>query len=822
MGVFGGKKTHVASTCYNLAGDVTDRPDYLKSVVVGAVIAGNPKNSLGDAIRSAYQNGPNTKIRAYHRWAEQSYNAALGMEATSVAGEPDVDPATVAAHIPHDVGNTVSIQSVSVDPADHEIWAEQWMLENHPDLFTDTWFSDYDEIAGEIVVTLPDTTTHSFVPTDFDKESLYISAVYNEVVTGAVEPTETGSTTALGSGDSFPSLSGWATVSFVSTPHSLPEPWTETHGVYSKTHLIGDDGTGLVYSVFSEMYQDQDGHDDGFGNIVLDRTWRIDTTQTTVVGYSPLKIFIYQVGSGTTALDDLVINTSEDADDFLPPIPVRINNQFLSDSYLSDEYVAAKAAYKKLMGKNRFDELISTLEDNDNLSDIDFAYVVPGVSLNVVDNSCRKYLYKFFASQSSLYTDADYDPWRDSITAGQEEMDDWTAWLLAQGLPGDPLYGTPEPTRGSYATAPLNQVRLRTTASGLGYDTRISWQSINEETHSGLSKPDAKVGEVWFSQGTVVNDAGSIYGGSLGELSAEDRNNRDLHINWQTGPSSWRSVTIRGLVHRNYVYGGKYVEIKAEEAMDDAEESGFLVPIHYETWRTMSARDSTQVTSACVFLVINSYQIVKQPWYATGIFKVFAFAALVVVTILYPPAGLAGAGWITTTIYVAGNIVATIIISKITTVVAVSLFGEKYGQIVAMIATFVMMNPEAFFQNGAINLAKLASADTLIALTSAVGDGVSAMIRVEAAKTAAETQGVIAEYETQSKLIASMYAKNIGDPGTIDPMSLTDTSNAVGFVVEPSGVYLGRTLMTGSDIAELSFSLLSDFTSLTLNTELPV
>jgi len=41
MGLFGSKKIYVASTVQNMAGDELKRPNYLKTTVIGNVIANN-------------------------------------------------------------------------------------------------------------------------------------------------------------------------------------------------------------------------------------------------------------------------------------------------------------------------------------------------------------------------------------------------------------------------------------------------------------------------------------------------------------------------------------------------------------------------------------------------------------------------------------------------------------------------------------------------------------------------------------------------------------------------------------------------------------
>lgn len=813
MGLFGGKKTYVASTCYNLAGDETTRPDYMKSMVVSSVIGSNSKDSVADALRTGYLNGPGIKLRSFYRWADDHYNSTVGLSASGLSGAPDIDPSVVASAI----GGTISMQMVRSGPADYEIWAEKWVLDNHPELFTDTWSSDFDDTTGQVTVTLPDTSTHSFSPAGFVKSAYYIYAAYNAVTTGTAGPVVTGPLITLAPGDPFPSTTGW-TVD-VSSP---------SHSIYSKLGPVLTDGAGRLYQVKSVMSQNDDG---------TTRTHQTSTQEIDTRAWSPLMIFIYRVGSGNWSLDAQVSVTSA-VGGFFPAIPVRLDNKFVSSTYLPTQYEAAQKAYKKLTGGGKFDDLITKLQDNSSLGDIDYAYVVPGVSLNVKDNSGRKYLYEFFlnAMSTSAYGESDYSSWASGVGSAASGMDAWKTWLDDQGT-GGPLDGTPEPTRPSYGSAARNEIRVRLTATSLGYDTRISWKSIKQETGSGLGKPGAKVGDVWLQKGGVFAEAGGSFSGGIGGLiSSLEAQSDDLFIYWQTGASSWKKLTIRGLVHQNYVYQGKYVEIKAHEAMDDEDESGFIVPIHYETWRGMSIKDTTQMSTACIFLVLNSYKVVKQKWYQTGIFKILLFIVVVAVSIIFPPAAGPGSGILgggaavgaalgftalaAVIVGAVANALAAMILMKIIGMASVAVFGDKLGAIFSMIASFMALQIGTGLQSGLTvsqAITQLMNPMSLLSLTTSVGQGVAGYIQAGVQDTLAEIQDVSKQYQQESNAISRLYEQNIGyGRGVFDPTQLQSSGQ---WFVESGETFLARTLVTGSDLAELSISLLSNFSELTLSTE---
>lgn len=820
MSLFGGKKkTYVSSVCYNLAGDEQLRPNYLKTMVAGNVI-GSSGQSIADSIRRGMLTGPSIKLRSFYRWAEDNYNDVIDLEASGLSGAPDINKSIVEAHI----GGSVSVQLIQTGPADYEAWAEQWMLNNYPAEFLSVWSTDYDDTTSQITVTRAGGAgSTTFTPANFNKNALYIYATYNEVSEGVPGSTVTDPLVTLAPGASFPSTAGWTTVSYTSVSHATPVPWTETHGVYEKTDPPVNNGSGTITEIYRVMYQDQIDPDT--------KTYQLSQRTDTLHSTSPLKVMIYRMGSGNLVLDAQV--TSNSVGGFFPPVLVRLDNNFISSSYLPDQYDAAKKAYKRLTGGGNFDDLVTKLEDNESLGDIDYAYVVPGVSLNVRENSCKKYLYKFFqgAMATDLYGSAAYASWIAGVSASVEDMDTWVTWANSQGT-GGPLDGAPAPPRASYGSGARNEIRLRMANAALGYDTRIAWKSIEEEIGSGLGKVGATPGEVWLEKGAASAEAGPGYSGLLGVINDLAAQTQDLRIYWQTDADTWRKLTIRGLVHQNFIYKGKYVEILAHEALDDIEESGFIVPIHYETWRSMSLKDTTQMSTACIFVVLNSYQIVKQKWYQTGFFKVLLFIAIVAIAVIFPPGGFLGgstaAGFSLGFTYLAIlqtalTVLVGMIVTAIITKVAIAAFGEKVGAIVAAVLSLVTLQVGSSLQSGLTiqqAFTNLMNPVSLMYLSNAVGQGVAGVIRVGIQETLAKTQDMLGEYANQSKTISQLYEENIGyGRGLIDPTMLQGTDQ---WYVESGDTFLARTLMTGSDIAELSVSLLSSFSDLTLSTDLPL
>ena len=97
--------------------------------------------------------------------------------------------------------------------------------------------------------------------------------------------------------------------------------------------------------------------------------------------------------------------------------------------------------------------------------------------------------------------------------------------------------------------------------------------------------------------------------------------------------------TIRGLKHKNTIYKGKGVSISSKDAMNDNDESGFVIPLHEEVFREMSLVNATQSSFANSYLLINCYEVVKQKWYQTGAFKIVLIIVVIIISVFTYGAG---------------------------------------------------------------------------------------------------------------------------------------------------------------------------------------
>jgi hypothetical protein len=108
------------------------------------------------------------------------------------------------------------------------------------------------------------------------------------------------------------------------------------------------------------------------------------------------------------------------------------------------------------------------------------------------------------------------------------------------------------------------------------------------------------------------------------------------------------------------------------------------------------------------------------------------------------------------------------------------------------------------------------SAQNLMMLTNALGTGIADYVKASAMNTIEETQELMVDYQKEANRIQGLYAENIGyGNGMIDPLNLTS------FLAESGSQFVSRTLMTGTDIAQMSMDMLTNFSDYTINVDLP-
>lgn len=895
MGLFSPKKTiKVSSTVYNMAGDEANRPNFLKSTMFSANI--NPNSPyLGESIVQAYLGGPGINQRSLFNYAVRTDYPGLPTYSIRKAIVVDAEVVRPYITIPGSpAGLELIIQTASLSDGDYEVFAEKYMNMNFPDETDTDWVAEYNVNDHTITIQREGGATVTFGAGAYDANGRFVTAQYYLSLPEEVQPLVPGTlVTAVTSG--LPSNSGFTLTSTSNTgivvydqdqtrtitrvysngtptsvvtdyPH-IDTAFNTILTVHEKEVYNGGDGVSEQTSstvTFNRLWERRQVYTSSSSTVVVNdiggghtetvttdisgdflRTiydYQVDTQDTLQsVNVGGNKIFIYKIGTGNAVLDalDVAVGTAVTAE-FFPFIPLRLNNVSITDPTYASIYEASKKLYKRATRNQKLDGLIEEVEANEDLDQIDYAYVQWAITLNTKDNEAKKYLYEFWKGLIPLHGlgPGYMDDFYGSTETYDDAIADLEAWTTAQSSPSNPLYGTPKPVVPSFAQPQVTTLQFKTDDPALqDFDNRVNFTYIDENTFSGLGKVNAKKGDFWLTKGTPFTwntyttrhtDNGSRTITTVNTLPV-------MSIYWQVSATEHRIIRVFGGIFQNFIYGGKAVTITSDEALDDTGDSGFLVPLHMPSLKAAGLVSATHLTTANTYIVFNSYQVFKRYWYQTFLGMLFIIIVVVVAAALIAPAAVGGIsgifgtnaalgasfGFSGTSAIVAGavaNALAAVIISTALTVGSTALFGAKWGAIIGSLLSFALTFGMA---GGFNNLATLFQPSNLLSLSSALANGYQGFVQANIAEMSADMFKVGEEYQKEMDRIQDLMSELMGNDLAFNPMSLTDASKGNGsgtggYLPESLDDFIQRTTLTGSDIVDLTLSMVNDFSDLSL------
>ena len=529
------------------------------------------------------------------------------------------------------------------------------------------------------------------------------------------------------------------------------------------------------------------------------------------------KVFIYKIGTGNATLDALHIpDTGEN--EFFPVIPLRIVNKPISHLDFDDHYEAVAKAYKKAMGGS-IEDVLTQIEENENIDDVDYATVMFGVELTTQEKCGLRYIYQFFSDlrAKQKVTPAGFYSW-----AG-----------MAGPVPGGTvLEHRPTPTLTTIKTTGSEAAGSITSH----IDNRLTWITIDESLHTGVGKVGAKRGDLWFVSQADIRVRGPLYYDDdlhdYVELFWASYELPYARLFWQIDSNNYKVLHIYGMVHRNYVYGGKAVELSTKKALTGDDEEGFIVPLHYPTLRKLPLILSNQLALSNRHIIFNCYQVVKIRWYQRGIFKVLISIVLgIIMAFVFPGSiGLLGTalnvgtslGFTGLTAIIIGatvNALASIVLMSVIEKAAIGIFGEELGGLLGQIFSFFAFQFVQGWATGVpftVDWGSLMRIDNLMKLLSTGIDAVSAWINGEMVKIQGAMEDAAEKYQDDWKDLEKKALDLLGaGGGVIDPLMFTETQSRF-HMAESRDAFLQRTLMTGTDLIDLSISMIEDYVDLNL------
>lgn len=551
------------------------------------------------------------------------------------------------------------------------------------------------------------------------------------------------------------------------------------------------------------------------------------------------RVLIYRKG-GSSTVDDYIFGDFErDTGLYLPIIPLRFNNRAVNKNNYPAQYALNRKAARKAFKKaSSIDTLLKNLESNEQVDQIDHAWVVFGSSLGSKEQDALDYNYQFMKDwvEGTPYNPINIKDPFEYATALETY---WAALEAYENYSSDSEGGSsirpPKPTPPTTATYKFQTYQVGDIFSQTVIETRWAYNILVAasggalRTGSGFhARSGNKPGTCWtYQQGNVlIKSRIQVSGGDSGSYW-EYRNDPIPVIVFgkQLTTSAWEEYVFFDVNHTNYVYEGLSVVTPADKALQGGENSSFLFPMSDQVLKNMQLIEGTQLAMASSYLVINYYDKQKIPWYASGFFQIVLVVVVVVVAVYTgyvsgESVGVLGSnaavgaaiGFTGTAAILAGAIVnalAAAIISAVVTKISTALLGDKIGAIVGAVLSMVVV--WGMTNNWNFNTADLVhsftKADNLLKLTLSGGNMAADYMQASAQQIIADTQNLMEDYRDRADELATLTQQYLGSTG-IDP---TVISEATRNLVESPKDFMSRTLMTGDEIADISLSLVERF-----------
>src|SRR5690606_38963261 len=192
--------------------------------------------------------------------------------------------------------------------ADFTFWADQFIAEDFPERLGTNYTVDFNEATNTITITWEDTSTETFVPTDFDPSASYLYAVYTTIGPDEVGPLVEGDVIELAEEEDFPDTTGRDLIDTIVDDDITTE-------VYRRITYRGQaPDRNATYTETEWMYQITE--DDA-------RSYKIDSQNTYHAPRSNTKVFIYKRNSGNPVLDAMFAPNAN-MGSFFPFIPFQL------------------------------------------------------------------------------------------------------------------------------------------------------------------------------------------------------------------------------------------------------------------------------------------------------------------------------------------------------------------------------------------------------------------------------------------------------------------------------------------------------------------
>lgn len=774
MGLFSSKKKYyVFSSTMNMRGS-DDQMYYIPSTLIGGALS-NTKQ-LGKYLMDSVMNDSGINLRRYYNWSRRSgYSAWIGDASSAMWTDVKVSRTNLAETLTKYELKLDTNQEVEVNYAEIS-WFD-------PDYVAKTWCSVYRPTLTDKDYTA--STTPTKIGEKQEQRTYY----------------ETDS-----EGNKY-SYKVWETVPIYRTDVLI----TFTNGTTQVVEMTGVDLSAKF------LYYSYTIYTLGSNGLV--------TSETKHTGY-------YQFKSGKWYFDEYFGESKANFNTYFSIIPFRDDKSWISKTSNDTWYTWASKAYKKATGAQNtasYSKCMNQIKKSEGIDDSAFIYQVFGVSINTAWQPGLKFLYNYFYN---LYLNEKIGTLNGVNAADSLSSSTQSALIQAVNV------------------AVGRTIYIKSTTGVCNYDTRISWTGMTYYLKSGQHYEGARVGTYHSRREAVTTSyQEGHYDYETGQTYYTTKYATVYYSIWshQKSTNRYEEIWVRDLKFSSTIYHGKsvsydaYTELASRgdavtgpKVTDDAiGESGFIIPLEWQTFRELSLFNRQDLSECCNYLVVNSWKKVKIRWYQKGWFKVFLQIVIIVIIIIcYIYSGPGGnvaasaGGSLMSSISaasVAKAIVMAVVASVVTNLVLKmlapilsKLFGETVGTILAaVIAVVASVFCCGYLSGVQFSWAELCNPKVLLSMTNAAGNAYIDVRNQAMENMLGQHTALMDTLQERMSKVESNSEELFGVSGFWNQVL-----KQIEVLVESPDQYLTRTLMVGSDICQQSLEMLYEFPKLSLSLDL--
>lgn len=764
MGLFSSKKkVYTDSQAYNLAGDISDHPNFLKAAVVKYVMMDQPDISFGRSLVGALANS--TVIgdsRLYrHNTTTYPYRMKPAQISRNVLINPTVLYPQMRTLLALDPATKLSIVAAEVDGVDPFYFAEAWIQTNAPAMADDAWTATFVKLTNTVLIKREGLADVSFAaPSDLiwvagadDRRLLYVA--YQTFVQDAVTLLYTYAaaqlyTYCMNSGnaalDALDGTDMTLTEFFPVIPVMQENAYADAPIHAAEFDVVKKAYRQLSGAKISKLIAKLEENSDASSNlrsIYLVKGVSLNTTDKYGKRYI-LKFFRH-------------INS-------LAPTP---------PNALLDNVAAVEAHYRSTWGTR--------------------------------SSFLNTYLSPFYGALLPDWTTSLVGPKQTEITLSSDKADAYKVRLAWSGVYETTHVGNFErqinPVSGKFAKVGAIQFKAGAKTKGAILALAASVKaggSIKATSDGNTLAIYEQVSEFSFTRLLVegLSHDNYVYG------TKSVRNTPKLALDEEEADTSsfiiplhyptWKSFSLSDRAQLSY--STSYLVFNSVK----------IVKIKWYQTGIFKIIFSIAAIALSVFTAGGSLAI------SGGILG----ANVAIGTAL-------GASVATAAVVGAvANYIAAMVLTQLISWGATKLLGEKLGAILGALISFVALSYAGQFGahgNFNVDWASMMRVENIMGLTNSVTGAYQQWLMADTASIYDEMALTEKEYKAETKAIEAA-AKEIlgGTSGEIDPMMFTDATEYFG---ESRRSFLSRTLLTGSDISAISIAMIEDFVSMSL--ELP-